>query len=127
MMMVVFSASNFSYPVGAGLSFASGYIIDLHSASPMGLNSLSKTIIHYLAYRLTRSLFLDLPLLQGVLVFAGVLLEANIFYLMLKFLGLPFDPYRELMLISLGRGVYSGLLSPLFLTLLRRPYATHYA
>ncbi len=111
-VMVVFAAFYYPYALGAGLSFLLGYLTGLYSGVPLGIDIISKGLIHFLAFHSIRTLFLDSPLSQAIFVFSAILLEGSVVYLLVSFVGLSLGPYPDLVLISVIRGGYSALLTP---------------
>lgn len=119
LVLVVFVAFHHSYLPGAVLAFLFGYLVDLYSSGPLGLNIMSKVLVHYLAFVAVRTVFLNSVSLQGATVFISVLGEGALLFLLRKFVGLSIGPYIPFAFFSLVKGAYTAVLAPgLFLAIL---------
>lgn len=111
-VLVVFVAFHHSYLPGAVLAFVFGYLVDLYSSGPLGLNIMGKVLIHYFAFVAVRTVFLNSILLQVITVIIAVLGEGILLFFLRKFVGLPSGPYISFFSFILLKGAYTGMLAP---------------
>lgn len=97
---------------GAGLALVAGYLMDMAWGGPVGLNALSKVLVNYFAYVSVRSMFLDSPVFQGGVVFAAIMGEGHLIFLVSGMTGYSSAPYSSILLISSLKGVYTAILTP---------------
>ena len=110
-VLVVFVAFHYTYLPGAVLALLLGYLVDLYSSGPMGLNVMGNVLVHYLAFLAARTVFLNSVLLQGGVVFIAILGEGLMLFLLRKFVGLASGPFIPFFSFSLLKGAYTAILA----------------
>ena len=113
-----------SYPPISGgiLAFFMGYLMDLFSGNVLGLYSLSRPLIFYIAQIFKGRFYLERFLSQFLFVFFSALVEG--FLLLILFTGLnpspPGNLYPLLFTVLLPQSLSTGLITPILFPLFRR-------
>lgn len=105
---------------GAGYGFLAGVLLDIFSPSPLGTNALSKTVLGFFAGAAAPLLYLEAPLIQGLLLFLGMFLEGMILFILLSSFHLAPNFSYSFLYIILPASLYTSLLTPFFFYVFKR-------
>ena len=105
---------------GAGYGFLAGVLLDIFSPAPLGTNTLSKTVLGFLAGAVAPLLYFKAPFIQGLLLFLGMFLEGMILFILLSSFHLAPPFYYSFLYIILPASFYTSLLAPLFFYAFKR-------
>lgn len=84
LIMLILLSNNMGSIKGQLLGFSTGIVEDFLSLSPLGFNSLIKTIIGYLSGTTYGKIFLDPIFVPIIFVFLGTLIKSLLSYLLLS-------------------------------------------
>jgi rod shape-determining protein MreD len=113
-----------SYPPISGgiLAFFLGYLMDLFSGNVLGLYTLSRPLIFYIAQIFKDRVYLEGFLSQFLFVFLSALVEGFLLLLLLN--GLNPNPlgnlYPSLLTVLLPQSLSTGLMTPVLFSLFRK-------
>ncbi len=105
---------------GAWYGFLAGILLDIFSSSPLGTNAISKTVLGSLAGMAAPFLYLEAPLIPGLLLFLGMFLEGILLFILLSsfYLAPPFS--YSFLYIILPASLYTSLIAPFFFSVFKR-------
>jgi rod shape-determining protein MreD len=118
-LLTVLVALHEGAAAGAVFGFLSGLFVDLASAELLGLTSLANSVVAFAVGSLSERLVREARLTQVVVTLLATALRDQIVLLLLQPSGLG-AVLRLLILSSLPRGLYTGLLAPLAMPLVGR-------
>jgi rod shape-determining protein MreD len=112
---------------GAWCGFLSGMLLDFFSPTPLGINTLSKTILGFLIGQLAPFLYFEFPLIQGLLLFIATFLEGILLFVLLS--SFQFIPpfFYSLCYVIFPASCYTAFCAPLLFYFFRKIKVSDYA
>jgi rod shape-determining protein MreD len=120
LLVIVYVSFMNSTATGMTTGFISGILLDFLSASPVGLNAFTKTLVGYITGKFSGSFNLDRVLTPALMGFSATVLKALITWVLSFFFGPDLIVYRLTGSVFWLEAILNAVCAPLVFALLSR-------